>query len=160
MIEIISTESIPKLALHYLNSPADTLCYTDQNDFKRWIFELYEKLEIKIDFVKGQPYSSMNDLAKDYHKKNIRVSTDFNNCPYLGQEINLFHRAVHDCHHVQKNAKFDWYGEQVVCAYTSSLTNRDIFYRILRSDLVYLLAAQIYLGRFPEGPQKLILSDP
>jgi hypothetical protein len=69
--------------------------------------------KVKVEFVKGQPYSSQKEMAEKVKETGVlQVSTDFNEHDVFSPEQNLKLRAVHDyIVHILSNVDFSDKGE-------------------------------------------------
>lgn len=69
---------------------------------------------LKVEYVDGQPYGSLEEMAADFKKTGVlRISKDFNEHPIFTPDQNLKFRAVHDLdQHIEPGHEFDMKGEQ------------------------------------------------
>lgn len=75
-----------------------------------------KRAKVEVEYVEGQPYASADELREDVAKGILRISTDFNVSPLLGEEINLLFRVAHDLHHAATaTCNFELWGE--CCAF-------------------------------------------
>lgn len=123
-------------------------------------------------FENYEPYGTNPKIAqvlKDFHAGWLDIHTTGNDSPVWGAYTNLQFRAIHDFVHCGIGAEFDHESEKKVLeaqfdfakkisGAKFSYANWDLYYKILRSEIVYQSAYKEAYGEF-HIDQKVILID-
>lgn len=115
----------------------------------------FNKLPCNVDYVNGQPYTSVEELTVDARKGIIKISRDFNDSKLLPGKLNLEFRAVHDYLHYTLQAPFTAAGEMEVYKLQAKLHN-DFSKKLLYSEVILQACFAEYFGKFIET-QKIVL---
>ncbi len=114
------------------------------------------QIGIRIEYVSGQPYTSLKELTSDCEGGFMRVSTDFNDSALLPGDLNLKFRAVHDYLHFLFQQSFGFAGEMNVYKAQKFMHTTEIGRQILYSEIVLQASYCEYFGKFADT-QKVIL---
>lgn len=132
------------------------------------------KNSIYFNFIQDEPYNytTVDDMREDYHKGFISVNTTGNNSDFWGECYNLMFRAIHDYFHADRILHFTYedeikaYQHQVLHSYEVAISNGmaktidwELYYQILRSEIIYQAAYKTHFKEFHLPEQKIILSQ-
>jgi hypothetical protein len=138
----------------------------------KFIDELYNRIPVKVDFVKDDPYTNIDDLRADIaNTQSFKVWGGACSHPLWGRLTNCKLRAVHDYfdHYIEGerinivgewksycnmlHRWFDW------CLTNSDLETLEQGSRVLRSEMWLQPATATNLGGYEAMPeQKIVLS--
>lgn len=129
---------------------------------------------IHFDFVKKDPYdyTTVGPMLEDYvWNHSIKVNVSGNNSKMWGPVYNLMFRAIHDYVHARWNYDFNYKDEILAHEKQIWLTQDklkwfdydnplwELYYKILRSEIIYQAAYKTHFGEFHVPVQKIILKD-
>lgn len=176
MSESLYQRHTRELAERYNNTP-DQLNQIEPgqlNILKKVIEHLYNHIakDFEFCFVNYEPYGQnpkVKDAIADFRRGWLDIHTTGNDSPVWGAYTNLQFRAIHDFVHCGLEEDFDHESEKKVLQAQFDLTlkvsgakfsfaNWDLYYQILRSEIVYQSAYKEAYGAF-HIEQKIILSE-
>jgi len=177
MSETFQQRKVRELAERYNNAPDEfNLINPDELYILKQVIEHQynhiRKSEFYFYFCDYEPYGKNPKIAhvlKDFRTGHIDIHTTGNDSQVWGAYTNLQFRAIHDFVHCGIEAEFDHESEKDVleAQYKFALkiagdkynfANWDLYYKILRSEIVYQSAFKEAYGEF-HIDQKIILSD-
>lgn len=157
--------NIEDIARYYIATPAYKVPSDLARNFQQFIIDLaqVELQGINCQYVDFQPYLRgqevcLEDIQADVNRKNLLISTQFNESDLLGREINMIFRSIHDMHHVKLKADFSWQGERASTRHFMSLTDNFLFKQLLFSEILGQSAVYLYNRQFP-AHQKVVLFE-
>lgn len=177
MSETYPQRQTRELAERYDNTPdeLDLIGEAELNVLKKLIEHQYNHIisnGFDFWFFNYEPYGQnpkIADVIKDFNKGWIDIHTTGNHSPVWGAYTNLQFRAIHDFIHCGISAEFDHESEKKVLAaqldFAKKISgarfayaNWELYYKILRSEIVYQSAYKEAYGTF-HIEQKIILTD-
>lgn len=177
MPQKISERAIRELAERYNNTPDELNLINEEQLYilKEVVEHQYnhiKKNNFHFYFTDFEPYGQnpkIKILLQDFHCGHLDIHTTGNDSPVWGAYTNLQFRAIHDYLHCVIEAEFDHTNEHRVLdtqiTYAKAVSGQafpfadwDLYYRILRSEIVYQSAYKEAYGAF-HIEQKVILSD-
>jgi hypothetical protein len=172
---------IMKLAMAYYEAEDDlpNIPEEDRIQLRQVVNVMFGKLSYRthFDFVKKDPYDykSVKPLLKDYNEFIIKVNVSGNTSKMWGPVYNLMFRAVHDLVHARWELNFNYKDEVEAFEKQLWLTQDitpffdlheglniglwDLYYSILRSEIIYQAAYKTYYNEFHVPVQKIVLKN-
>lgn len=177
MNETLQQRAVRELAERYANTPDEFNQIPERELFvlKQIIEHQYNHIiesGFSIYFEDYEPYGKnpkIADALQDFRAGWLEIHTTGNDSVVWGAYTNLQFRAVHDFVHCGIEAEFDHESEKKVLAaqyeFAQKISgakfkyaNWDLYYKILRSEIVYQSAYKEANGAF-HIDQKVILTD-
>ena len=177
MVPITTREMyhVKDLADAYKDAPDESsiISGNDIRNFHRLVNAQFTEMSkfIYFGFMDTEPYGEhpkIKEVLKDFRAGFLKIHTTGNDSPIWGTFYNLQFRGVHDFIHCIHNLEFNHWDEVKALEkqmehsrlFANSFPNLDwdIYYRILRSEIVYQSAFKEAYGDF-HIEQKIILSD-
>ena len=107
---------------------------------------------ITFEFVDYEPYQDYGEMLYKFRKNNHLLVSTLHNESIFDKETNLLFRAVHDMHHIEYRAGFDFSGELFCARYFMNsffrLEHQLEERQILFSEIALQAAFALYYGEF------------
>lgn len=173
-----STREIKRIAEAYVEAKDDLPSITEsqRTELRTVILTMFCKASNRIhfDFVKKDPYdyTTVKEMKFEYDwGHTIKVNVSGNNSKMWGPVYNLLFRAVHDYVHARWEYDFNyrdevwafekqiWLTQDTVKGFNYERPSWELYYQILRSEIIYQAAYKTYFKEFHVPVQKIVLAD-
>lgn len=171
----LTNKSAHELADGYTQAPDefDNIPYFYLKELRLIVARMFEQIAQKVyfEFVDYEPYGQnpkLKDMLEDFEAGCIRIHTTGNDSKVWGKFCNLEFRAIHDYLHCLYKLDFTHENELAVYAIQAGASwpflnecsdyTKDLYFKILRSEIVYQSAYKEVNGEF-HIDQKIILTD-